>query len=299
MAFLPSLLSRWALPVVWATLPLTAGPALAASLDPRSSLFRAVASIGLWALWALALAAALVPRAVTLVVVRVAFPASVVAVGWAALATPAPGAGDIVALACTAAAALLALAPTTGQRFVDGSSYGPERRLPLRPPGALLLGPIELAWAAVVVGATAGPLLLAAQAWVAGAIALVVGLPAAALAARALHGLAQRCVVFVPAGLVIVDPMSLTDALLMTKATLARIGPAEAGTTARDLTAGALGLALEASFTAPQTIVPAPGRRAPASGGLPPTVDVDRVLFSPSRPGQLLAEARDRGLPVG
>ena len=76
------------------------------------------------------------------------------------------------------------LSAFTGAVFVNGSAYGDERRLPLRPPAALLLGPLELAWAVCVIGTVAGPLLLAAGSWIVGALALVVGWPAAWFAAR-------------------------------------------------------------------------------------------------------------------
>ena len=38
----------------------------------------------------------------------------------------------------------------SGEAFVDGSSYGDERRMPLRPPVAVLAGPVPLAWAALL-----------------------------------------------------------------------------------------------------------------------------------------------------
>jgi len=68
--------------VVWVTLPFTAGPALADTLDPRSSSFRTVASLGLWVVWAVTLVMALVPRTVTLTAIRIVAPAAVVAVLW-------------------------------------------------------------------------------------------------------------------------------------------------------------------------------------------------------------------------
>src|SRR5437588_12486536 len=51
----------WALRAVWAALPLAAGPRLAVALDPRSPAVRSVASVGLWAGWAVVMVAPLVP----------------------------------------------------------------------------------------------------------------------------------------------------------------------------------------------------------------------------------------------
>jgi hypothetical protein len=291
-------LRRWALAVIWAAMPLLCGPAFDAALSRRVASFGTVASLGLWIAWALTLVAMLVPRAVTLTVVRIVVPASLLGSAWAVLATTDPDWRNALALGVTALATVVVLAAATGDAFVNGSSYGAERRFALRPPGPLLFGPIELAWAACVVGAVAGPLLLGAHAWIAGAIAVVVGWPAAVLAGRTLHRLSTRWLVFVPAGAVLVDPLTLGDALLMQRRHLARIGLATSGDVdgAEDLTAGALGVALHAKFNEPQPVLTAAARRAGAS--LISSQDIDAVLFAPTRPGAVLREARDRRLPV-
>jgi len=296
---LRDLLRTWAFAVVWATLPLTAGPALGDALDPRSPSFRTVASVGLWTIWALTLVAALVPRTVTLTAIRIVSPAAVVAVLWGSAVTPSVGAADLVAIAVTGLAGAVAYLPTTGDVYVNGSSYGDERRLPLRAPAALLLGPIELAWAVAVIGAVAGPLLLAAHVWLAGAVALLVGWPVAAWTARSLHTLARRWLVFTPAGVVLHDQLVVLEAMLVVRRQIASIAPALADTTARDLTLGSPGLALEIRMTEPLAISPTPARRL--RGDQPGVVseDVDAVLITPTRPGVVLTEAARRRLPVG
>lgn len=280
------------LAVLWALQPLVAGPAFAAALSDRSSAVQATASIGLWALWAVTLLALLIPRTTTLTLVRVVIPASVAATLWAAIVTPDPGWRDALALASTALSTALALAPSTGERFVNGSAYGPERRFPLRAPGLVALGLVEVVWAVVVAGAVAGPLLLAAEQWVPGALALLVGWPLAAAASRSLHRLAQRWLVFVPAGITLVDPLALTDAVAVPRARVAAIRLAPADTDAHDLTVGALGLAIEVDLDEPLTITPLTRSSPPA------TIDVDRLLFTPTRPGALLRAAAARGLPL-
>jgi hypothetical protein len=294
-----ALVSRWLLPAVWLTLPFTAGPSLAASLDPRSPAFRDTASIGLWVVWAATLAAMLIPRTVTLTAVRLAVPGALAASIWAVAATPAPAARDAVALAFVALATVLVLAPMTGERFVNGSAYGLERRLPLRAPAVLLLGPIQLAGAVVVVGVAVGPLLLAAQAWAPGVIALAVGWPAAWYAARSLHTLSRRWLVFTPAGLVLHDQLAVVEAVLVLRRHLDTIGPALEGTDARDLTVGAAGLALQVTVTEPLAISPTPPRRSPRDRPPVTSEDVDAFLFTPTRPGRVLAGAAERDLPVG
>lgn len=293
----------WPLRAVWLVAPLTAGPAFAAALDPARHGFRTVASVGLWALWAATLAAMLVPRDVTLTAVRVVVPASVVAAGWAASGGAGPVAG-LVAIAGTVLAAALALAPGTTDAFVDGGSYGTERRWALRTPAPLLLGPVPLAWLVAVAGAAAGPVLLAAGHWTLGTVLLVVGWPLAAAAARALHTLSRRWVVLVPAGLVLHDPLA-GEALLFPRNTIARLGPAGAGADerpgiAQDRTGGALGLVLELDLVEPVSVpeLSDRGRRRP-EGPTAPTVDVASLLFSPARPGAVLEAAASHRISVG
>ncbi|MCD9623735.1 hypothetical protein [Rhabdothermincola salaria] len=296
---LAPLARRWGLPLLWLTLPFLAGPSFADALDPRSRPIQVTASLGLWALWAVALVATLVPRTVSLTLVRITVPASVVAAGWAALVVPdGAGAPEAVALGITTLSAVVALSAPVGEEFVNGSAYGEERRLPLRPPGPLVLGPIELVWALVVAGAVAGPLLLAAEQWVLGAVLIAVGWAVAALGVRSLHQLARRWVVFVPAGMVLVDTTVLTDALLARRHRIAHLGPAPAENAALDLTAGALGLALQLEFTEPEVIVPVPPRPARGERSTTP-LRVEAVTFTPSRSTAVLREAARRRVPVG
>jgi hypothetical protein len=188
----------------------------------------------------------------------------------------------------------MAMWPGTADRFVDGSSYGEERRFPLRPPGVLLLGPIEVAWVVAVAGIVTGPLLLAAEVTVGGVVALVVGLPAAALMLRALHQLSRRWLVLVPAGVVVHDLLALRDPSLVLTRQVRSIGPAPSDTTATDLTAGALGLALEIDLAEPLKIAPT-GR----FGLTDELRDVSAILVSPTRPGAVLRAAAERRLRVG
>jgi hypothetical protein len=279
----------WALRIAWVAMPFTAGPALAAALDGASRPVQAVASSGLWLGWAAAVAALLAPRSSGLTVARVVVPAGALATAAAAVAgEPSP-----VGLGVASVAAVLVLAPTTGAVFVDGSSYGDERRFPLRPPAALLLGPVELAWAVVVAGVAAGPLLLAARQWVTGGVALAAGLPAAAFAARSLHGLARRWVVLVPAGLVVHDPITLLDPVLLHRRVVRAVAPAPPGDGPLDLTAGAAGLHLVVALAEPVHLtLQRPGRRL----GEPATATALRI--APTRPGAVLAEAARRRLPA-
>ncbi|MBV9412750.1 MAG: hypothetical protein JO148_14255 [Acidimicrobiia bacterium] len=247
---------------------------------------RTLASVGLWVLWAAGLAATLVPHPISLTALRVLAPAAVVAAVSAAVG----GSSSALAVAWTAVAAALALAPDTGMLCVNGPAYPNERRFPLRAPGSLLVGPIEFAWAVAVAGVVAGPLLLADHEWLWGGIATALGLPIAWLLLRALHQLSRRWAVFVPAGLVLVDPLGLIDSVLVRHQQIRSLAPAPIDTRAMDLTQRAPGLAIEAVFSEEVDVAVVRGRR-PAE-----PAKTRAVLFTPTLPGAFLDEAKDRRL---
>lgn len=291
MTILPVIrLVPWLLRGLWVALPFTVGPALADALDGAGDPVRTVASLGLWAGWALGVAATLVPHPVSLTAVRLLAPAAVLVTVAAAVA----GSPSALAVVWALVTAAWAFTPVIGARWVNGPAYPNERRYPLRAPGTLLAGPLLLAWALTGTGVAAGPLLLAAEQWIAGGLALAVGLPMAWLLVRSMHNLSRRWAVFVPAGMVLHDPLTLLDPVLFQRSTVALVRPAEVGTDALDLSQRAPGLALEmvlqeeVSFT-----LLVPGKRegrAEVTG---------RFLFTPTRPGAVLEEARRRRLRVG
>ncbi len=281
----------WPARLTWLAAALLSVPALRGALQGHSEAVRWVAATELWVLWTVALVATLVPRSVSLTVYRTIAPLSLVAAVWAAFDTSATTAA--LAVAGSAAATVVACSRVTTDAFVDGSSYGSEQRFGLRTPLFLLIGPVPLAWLVTVVG-LAGPLLLAAQQWVAGAVVTVFGLGVARYSTRSLHALARRWVVFVPAGVVLHDPLVLADAILLPRRQIVALGPALADTTATDLTDGAPGLVLEAQLADAVELGLREGRHAAAE-----PVTTDRLLFSPLRPGALLDAAANRRVPVG
>lgn len=280
----------------WLALPLAAGPALAEAFRARSGAVAAVATALLLAGWGAGVVAVLVPRSVGLTALRVLAPAAVVAAVWSSAVAPGPAAATGAAWSAVTAALVL-LVPAVADRLVDGSSYGPERRMALRLPAPLLAGPVELSWAAVVGGTVAGPLLLAARQWAAGAVAVPVGAVVVVVGLRSLHGLSRRWAVFVPAGLVLHDPLVMAEPVLVPRRMVRSLGPAIAGTEdgALDITGAAPGLVLDLALGQEVTVgLRGTGRRARQAR----SVNADRLLFTPCRPGALLAEARQRSLPV-
>jgi len=251
-----------------------------------------VTAVGLWLAWAAGLLALLVPRTVSLTVLRVDGPGVAVVAVIASVQGGVEGA-DLLAVAVAALVLVVGAWPTVGEGLVDGSSYGPEKRLPLRVPPSLALGPAPLAVAVVLVGLSAGPLLLAAEQWVLGVVVTVVGAGLAVLSARSLHGLSRRFLVFVPGGVVVHDPLTLVDPVLLPKAGLASVGPAPADTDAEDLTMGAGGLVMELRLQQPSDLVRRRPGRAPDE-----SVTTAAVLVAPTRTAAFLADARERNLPV-
>ncbi len=280
----------WAVRAWWAALPFTAGPVLADGLHETSAAWRTTASGGLWAIWGLVLAGALLALPATLVLVRLAMTAAVAAVLWAGWG--AADWGEVALMAAVSGAlAAVALSAPVGQVFVNGISYGDEIRLLLRPPAVLLAGPLPAAAVISVGGAISGPLLLAAEHWIAGGVITAVGAPLAVLAVRSLYSLTRRWIVFVPAGLVLHDHLAVQDPVLLRRRSVDGFGPAKQGSDALDLSQGAAGLLLQLSLHQPAEL------SAPAKRKHNDRETLARaILIAPSRPGQAIAIARRRQL---
>ncbi|HVM09740.1 MAG TPA: hypothetical protein VM345_14830, partial [Acidimicrobiales bacterium] len=234
------------------------------------------------------LLASLVPHPIALTVLRMGAPAALVA-AVAAGASGASAGAAAVGAGAGALAVALAFLPETAMPFVNGPAYANERRYPLRPPGPLLVGPLPLAWAAAVVLPASGALLLAARQWVLGGVATAIGVGAAVVAGRSMYALARRWLVFVPAGVVLHDPVTLADPMLFRRRDIRSLSLAPADTDGVDLTAGAFGMALELVASEPVTLAVIEGRSRSAS-----TVKASKLLFTPTRPGAVLTEARER-----
>ncbi|HEX9259313.1 MAG TPA: hypothetical protein VF855_07225 [Acidimicrobiales bacterium] len=273
----------WVGRVLWLLAPLVFAPAMTSSLDGRSSTVVAVA-LGLALTgWTVALVAVLVPTTVSLTVVRLIVPAALAT----ALVTVAAGATAIagaLAIAQGVLAMAVAMSAEVGQVFVQGSAYGSERRFSLRPPGPLVLGPLEVAWLVLYAPAASGPLLLASRQWLAGSAVTLVAVALVVLLAPRFHRLARRWFVVVPTGVVLHDPIVLADTAMFPRRQITEITLAPADSAALDLTGRALGLAVEVRLRDTATVVMAGTMKSRQGRG----VHVRSFLFTPSRPGALL-----------
>lgn len=288
----PERLVHWSAIAIWIVAFLLLGPALADGLDdwdPNGW----VIDIGLQGTWFVSVLLCLTLRApMTLTAVRVAVPATVPVAVWAATASD-DTAAWVAALVATLIASGLVLSSALGDRFIDGASYGDERRFALRPPGPVLVGLLAPTWAVCAGAALAGPILLGDRRWVLGVVVTILGWPVAFLAGRVLNNLTQRFIVFVPTGGIVVhDRDVLREPVLFPRREVAGIAPALADTTAADLTNAALGLALELTFTTPIDLPVVTGRTTTEDQTL------RSVLLSPSRPASVLRHAAARGFPI-
>ena len=283
----------WVLRALWLVLPFTLGTQIGDALEGTSRPVQLTGTVGAWILWGAGLLLTLVPHTLTLSPLRVLAPATLGISVWAALADGVSG-WTVTALAVTAAVAAVVMSPSIGGTWINGSSYGDERRVPLRAPGAMVAGPIPLAWGALVSAVAAGALLLAAKQWILGIVVALIAVGLTVVVGRALHQLTQRWLVFVPAGLVVHDHLSVGDPVLFKRTAVAAFGPALADTTAADLTVGATGLALEILVKEPVEI----GYR-PQPGAQPTVREITGVAIAPSRPGLVLDEAKRRNITVG
>ncbi len=250
-----------------------------------------------WAGWGVGLVALLAPRPTGCTAIRVVAPAFVVAAIITVVSGDTTNVAGVGALITTVVAAALVAMPAYARAAAAGIAYGDELRHPLRTPPALYLGPIPIARVLAVAGVAAGPLLLADGSVVVGLAALAVGIPAAWVAVRSLHILSRRWLILVPAGVVVLDPMTLADPVLFVRRTIrsmrnvAGTVPVPEGTADLRLGASAGTIAITTDGTV--DLVRVTGRRRSGE-----TFRPERILIAISAPSKLLGEASRRRVPV-
>lgn len=280
--------------LAWLVLPAAVGFGLSTTFDHLSEGRSMGIELWWWLAWFAGMVATLVPHPLSLTVIRVLAAASVLACVTGGLV----GEWELVlwvSLAWSVLVTVLAFSPAVGDLMVNGSAYGSERRMALRPPGYALVFAVPLTGLAMVAALLAPPLLLASSWPWAAAVALVVAVPVLWAGGRLLYQLARRWIVFVPAGFVIHDPVSLVEPVLMRRSSISTLGPAldQPDRQVTDLSGAALGLALEVAMTEPTGMSVRGGAREAA------VAEPTNVIFTPSLPGALLAEARVRGIHIG
>lgn len=264
------------------------GSGIGAGLAVHSRPIQLVGTLIAWAVWTAGLGAVALAHPVGLTTIRLCLTALVGCTGWIALADgPAPWQRGAAVVGALCALAALGSAETATW-CVDGPAYPNESRHALKTPIGLI--PITLIVCALTVASVIGSLLLlAAKAWVAGAVLAFAAAGVVWVGTRSLHQLSRRFVVFVPAGFVVHDHMSLFDPVLFRRNVVEHMGPAVADTDSLDLTLGATGMPLEVHLTEKVELTKLSNDRRTGEAGR-----TARFLVSPMRPGAVLREAAAR-----
>jgi hypothetical protein len=265
----------WCARGAWCLLPVTLGPALDHLVSSWSTGPARAGAVLAWLAWAGGAFVLFAPRPWGFSALRVLVPLAI-ASAIAAVVDDA-GVAEWVGLAAALVAARLVLGAPVALACARGAAYGSEQRFPLRAPLPLRAGPLPLAALAVAAGIVLPLLALADANWLLGAIGVVVGLPIAYALGRALLRLDQRWLVLAPAGVVVVDPMTLSDPVLLAREVVTEVRLAQPGDEQRalDLRMGSLVASVRIATGADVTF----GRRA--GRDRVETVDADAVLVTP------------------
>lgn len=275
----------WTLRGAVALLPFTIGSALSDWLQTHVTHDIPVFLFA-WITWAALLLSTLVPHPMAKTTARII---SVALVGIAFLLPQARNHPVYVLHALLIL--VLAESPYANMWWINGTAYPNERRYSLRLPSMLAIGPLLITYAVVIAVPVAAVLLYANAEWAPAIICTLLSIPVLFFGVQAIHQLGKRWVVFVPAGVVLHDPMSLVDPVLFERAVIEKFAPATADTDALDLTQSALGMPIELDLTekVPMVLSRAFGNAESGSSA--------RLMFTPSRPGEVLAEANRRKIP--
>jgi hypothetical protein len=286
-------ITLWCARLVWIVLPATAGDAFADAVRGWPVGPARLATVFAWAAWAAGLLALLAPRPWGTTLLRVVAPLLALVSLFTITSTSAGTA--LAAVVTTLAAAVLALSEPVTAAAGNALAYGDELRYPMRIPTPLLLGPVPLAVVIAGCGAIAGPLLLADANLIFGIPLTIIGLAIAWFVVRALHALSRRWVVMVPAGVTLVDSLTLVDPVLLTRdfiAAMRRVPATALDHSVLDLRLGSMGGGIEIELEEPAQFARRQGR---ASGAL---VEAEVIATSVARPRALLAQADARHIRV-
>ena len=198
-----------------------------------------------WLLWTAVGASLLVPSPMSLTIVRIVVPLSVVI----SIVASQP-----IAVFCSVVTLIVCASPVFVDAMVQGGAYGDETRFALRTPLPYVV-PAVIAWAIYTTSLVGGSLLLAAQQYVIGAILLALGLFLSRTIPKRIHRLARRWLVLVPVGVVVHDHLVLHETIMAPSAKIISIvRTAEVGEAA-DLTGGTIGDRITITLTEADKVV--------------------------------------------
>ena len=198
-----------------------------------------------WLLWTAVGASLLVPSPMSLTIVRIVVPLSVVI----SIVASQP-----IAVFCSVVTLIVCASPVFVDAMVQGGAYGDETRFALRTPLPYVV-PAIIAWAIYTTSLVGGSLLLAARQYVIGAILIALGLFLSRTIPKKLHRLARRWLVLVPVGVVVHDHLVLHETIMAPSAKIMSVvRTAEVGEAA-DLTGGTIGDRITITLTEADKVV--------------------------------------------
>jgi hypothetical protein len=198
-----------------------------------------------WLLWTGVGVSLLVPSPVSLTIVRIVVPLSVVI----AIVASQP-----IAVFCSVVTLIVCASPVFVDAMVQGGAYGDEKRFALRTPLPYVV-PAVIAWAIYTTSLVGGSLLLAAQQYAMGAILIALGLFLSRTIPKRIHRLARRWLVLVPVGIVVHDHLVLHETIMSPSAKIMSVVRAPEVGEAADLTGGTFGDRLTITLTEADKVV--------------------------------------------
>ncbi len=198
-----------------------------------------------WLLWTGVGASLLVPSPMSLTIIRIVVPLSVVVSVIA---------NQPLAIFCSVAALVVCASPVFVDAMVQGGAYGDETRFALRTPLPYVV-PAVIAWLVYTAALIGGSLLLAAREYVVGAVLLAVGILLSRTIPQRLHRLARRWLVLVPVGIVVHDHLVLYETIMAPSAKILSVTRTSQVGEAADLTGGVIGDRLTIALTEADKVV--------------------------------------------
>ncbi len=198
-----------------------------------------------WLLWTAVGASFLVPSPMSLTIVRIVVPLSVVV----SIAASQP-----LAVFCSVVALIVCASPLFVDAMVQGGAYGDETRFALRTPLPYVV-PAVIAWALYASSLIGGSLLLAARQYVIGAVLVAAGILLSRTIPQRLHRLARRWLVLVPVGIVVHDHLVLYETIMAHSEKILSVTRTSEVGEAADLTGGVLGNRLTVALTEADKVI--------------------------------------------
>ena len=198
-----------------------------------------------WFLWTGIGVSLLVPSPMSLTIIRIVVPLSVVVSVLA---------GHPLAVFCSVVALIICASPVFVDAMVQGGAYGEETRFALRTPLPYVV-PAVIAWLLYTSTLIGGSLLLATKQYVIGAVLVAIGVLLSRTIPQRLHRLARRWLVLVPVGIVVHDHLVLHETIMEPSAkTLSAARTSDVGEAA-DLTGGVFGARLTITLTEADKVI--------------------------------------------